>query len=212
MTNDDPTGKGGRKIRFYDPAWVGAFIEHRMAIAAKAGSPIQSVRFDGDTENASDKHTLALCEVMRKIGVKWSMMCRADGSSREAWQAMKDSGCFGVKIGFESGVDRIVNQVVKKNLNLVEAAETARWLRSIGMSVHGTFMVGHPSETNEEKEQTYSFINRLYAEDAINSHQLSGAAEISGTPLANSVITDPNYVRDPDGVHKIEGILHGKNR
>lgn len=206
MTNNDPLGLGGRKIRFYDTAWLEPMIRERMERATKSGKPLASVRFDGDTENASDKHTLAICEMMKRIGLPWSMMCRADTSSREVWQAMKDSGCFGVKIGFESAVDRIVNQVVKKNLNIAEAAETAKFLRGIGMSVHGTFMIGHPTETPDERQQTHDFIKRLYAENALNSHQLSGCAELDGTPLANSKIDDPNYVRDRDGVHKVEGL------
>lgn len=204
MTNNDPTGTGARKIRFYDTAWLEPMIRERMAKAMDAGRPLKSVRFDGDTENAGDKQTFAIAGMMKRIGLPWSMMCRADSCSREAWQAMKDSGCFGVKIGFESGVDRIVNQVVNKNLDLKEAEETAKFLRSIGLSVHGTFMIGHPTETPEERQQTIDFIRRLYAENAINSHQLSGCAELDGTPLANSKVDDPNYVRNKDGVSKVE--------
>jgi radical SAM superfamily enzyme YgiQ (UPF0313 family) len=207
MTNNDPLGLGGRKIRFYEPQYIEGMIRDRMEIAARSGYPLASVRFDGDTENASNKHTLAICEVMRRIGLPWSMMCRADTSSREVWQAMKDSGCFGVKLGFESGVDRIVNEVVKKNLDLKEAEATAKFLRGIGMSVHGTFMVGSPTETAEEKQQTIDFIKRLYDENGLNSHQLSGCAELDGTPLANQTISDPNYVRDKDGAHKVEGLM-----
>lgn len=206
MTNDDPLGLGGRKIRFYDPEWIEGFIRHRMEVAKTAGHPLASVRFDGDTENASNKHTLAICEVMKRIGLPWSMMCRADTSSPEVWKAMKDAGCFGVKIGFESGSDRIVNEVVKKRLDLKKAAETARYLRSIGLEVHGTFMIGHPTETAEERQMTIDFIRELYATNGITSHQLSGAAEIGGTPLANSTITDPNYVKNADGVAKLEGL------
>lgn len=206
MTNNDPLGLGGRKIRFYDTAWLEMVIRARMAVAASNGTPLASVRFDGDTENASNKHTLAICEMMKRIGLPWSMMCRADTSSREVWQAMKDSGCFGVKIGFESGVDRIVNQIVKKNLNIAEAAQTAIWLRSIGLSVHGTFMIGHPTETPAERQQTIDFIQKLYDDNGLNSHQLSGTAEISGTPLANQKHNDPDYVRNPDGVSKLQGM------
>jgi radical SAM superfamily enzyme YgiQ (UPF0313 family) len=207
MTNDDPLGLGGRKIRFYDTAWLEPMIRERMAKAQDAGKPLASVRFDGDTENAWNKHTLAICEMMKRIGLPWSMMCRADTSTREVWQAMKDSGCFGVKIGFESGSDRIVNEVVKKKLNIQEAAETAKFLRSIGLSVHGTFMIGHPTETAEERQMTHDFITKLYADNALNSHQLSGCAELDGTPLANSTIADPSYVRDRDGVHKVQELM-----
>jgi hypothetical protein len=208
MTNDDPLGLGGRKIRFYASEWIEAFIRHRMMVAELSGHPLRSVRFDGDTENASDKQVKAICEVMRKIGLPWSMMCRADTTSREVWQEMKDSGCIGVKIGFESASDRVVNQVVKKDLNLKEAEETCRYLRSIGMEVHTTWMLGNPTETQEEMQLTIDTVRRFYAENVHTSHQMSGAATLTGTPLANSdTSSDPNFVRDPDGQHRIETVF-----
>ena len=204
MTNDDPNGLGGRKIRFYDPAWIETFILNRANAAWRNGKPLASVRFDGDTENASDRHTLAICDVMRRIGIPWSMMCRADTSAPDVWRAMAASGCFGVKLGFESGSDRIVNQVVKKNLDLKKATETAIFIRGLGMSVHGTFMIGHPTETPEEVQMTFKFIQDLHSLGAINSHQLSGTALLAGSPLSHQTITDPNFVRSADGKSKVE--------
>lgn len=207
MTNDDPLGHGGRKIRFYDPAWLDGFIRHRIAIAARSGLPLQAVRFDGDLENSSDKHTKEICRVMRSIGLPWSMMCRADTTSREVWQEMKDSGCFGVKIGFESASDRIVNEVVGKKLDLKAAEETCRFLRSIGMAVHTTWMIGSHGELPAEQKLTIDTIRRFYVENVHTSHQLSATAQIDGTPLANMVKSDPNYIVDSDGQHKIETLL-----
>lgn len=207
MTNDDPTGEGVRKIRYYDPAWLEGFIRHRISVAARSGLPLQAVRFDGDTENSSDRHTREICRIMRAIKLPWSMMCRADTSSREVWQEMKDSGCFGVKIGFESASDRVVNQLIGKKLNLKEAEDTCRFLRSIGMAVHSTWMLGQPGSLPAEDKLTIDTIRRFYVENVHTSHQLSGCATVDGTPLANSVITDPNFVRDGDGQHRIETIL-----
>lgn len=206
MTNWDPTGTGKREIRFYSPEWIEGFIRYRIHKGFEDGRPLRSVRFDGDTENANNKHTLEICEVMRRIGLPWSMMCRADTTSREVWREMKDSGCFGVKLGFESGSQRIVNDVIGKRLDLAKAADTARFLRSIGMSVHGTFTEGLPTETPEERQMTHDFIRKLYETDGINSHQLSGTATIEGTPLANSVVTDPNFIRSADGQMKAEAL------
>lgn len=205
MTGDDPEGKGGRPVRFYDPKWLESFIEHRISLAAKSGRPLQTVRFDDDSGNLKDRHTLAICEVMQRIRLPWSMMCRADTSSPATWKAMKYAGCFGVKLGFESGSQRVIDEVIHKKLDLKKAKETAMWLRKeVGMSVHGTFTINLPGETVEERLQTIAFIRELHRDGALDSHQLSGTAEIPGTPLANAAHTDPSYVPSADGQLKLE--------
>lgn len=144
-------------------------------------------------------------------------MCRADTISRETWQLMKDSGCFGVKLGIESGSQRVVDEIVNKKLNVKEAIETARWLRSIGMTVHLTFTVGLPGETAAEKQQTLDLIKDCYATGACDTHQLSGTATIENTPLDRiahgellkvypGAKADASFALNHDGVAKIEAL------
>jgi radical SAM superfamily enzyme YgiQ (UPF0313 family) len=92
---------------------------------------------------------------------------------------MKESGCFGVKLGFESGNQYVVDKIVNKHLDLEYAREVVHELKRIGMTVHGTFTVGLPGETREQMQDTVRFIESL----PLDSHQLSGTAEIEGTPL-----------------------------
>jgi radical SAM superfamily enzyme YgiQ (UPF0313 family) len=216
MTGNDPDGTKPRSVRFHPAEWVEGFIRERMARAEAAGTPLKSIYLDDDTFNLSDKHTFAISAVMKRIGLPWSAMCRADTSSPEAWRAMKDAGCFGVKLGFESGSQRVVDEIVNKRLDIVKAAETARWLRKeLGMTVHGTFTVGLPGETKAEQEETKEFIQFLYATGAIDTHQLSGTATIEGTPLDQiaqgnalkafpGAIAGNDFVVSHDGVKKSE--------
>jgi radical SAM superfamily enzyme YgiQ (UPF0313 family) len=208
MTSDDPHGDAFRSVRFYDPLWLEEFIRQRMHNAKLAGSPLRSVYFDDDTGNLSQKHILAVCEVMKRIGLPWSMMCRADTIDKDGWRAMKETGCFGVKLGFESGSQRVIDEIVHKKLNLKEAMETARWLRSeLGMTVHGTFTVGLPGERPEEVQQTIAFIRAGYATGGLDSHQLSGTATVPGTPMADMADKDASFIRSADGQQKIEGMM-----
>jgi radical SAM superfamily enzyme YgiQ (UPF0313 family) len=214
MTSDDPDGSKPRSVRFYSPQWIEKFItqfrDDHMGV--------QCVYFDDDTFNLSDKHVLDVCGVMKRIGLPWSAMCRADTSKPDTWQTMKDSGCFGVKLGFESGVQRVIDQIVNKGLDLKKARETAIWLRKeVGMTVHGTFTIGLPGETKEESEQTIQFIRDLYADGGLDTHQLSGTAMIENTPLAQiaegkeltaypGAKADKNFITDRDGVRKLEAL------
>ena len=215
MTGNDPDGTKARKVRGHSGEWLEAMLTDRLRTAAEAGQPYRCIYLDDDTFNLTAKHTREICVVMKRIGLPWSAMCRADTIGTEDWKAMKDAGCFGVKLGFESGSQRVIDQIINKRLNLVEAADTARFLRSIGMTVHGTFTIGMPGETEAEQQMTRDFIHQLYASGAIDSHQLSGTAVIEGTPLANLLhgqkplgkypgAIPAGYVAEQDGQKKIE--------
>jgi radical SAM superfamily enzyme YgiQ (UPF0313 family) len=141
-----------------------------------------------------------MCAVMRKIGVPWSAMCRADTSRMELWQEMKDSGCFGVKIGFESGNQDVVNNIVNKHLDLDYARKATEEIKRVGLTVHGTFTFGLPGETHEQMQETKRFITSL----GLDTHQESGCAEIEGTPLHTQNSTDAGYIRQADGRVKLD--------
>lgn len=208
MTGDDPRGEGGRKIRFYHHDYLLAWLTEW-----KAKFPaVRSVYWDDDTANLGDKHTLEVCEVMRKIGLPWTMMTRIDTVKRETWKEMRDSGCRGVKVGIESGVQRVIDEVIHKQLDLAKAKETIRYLKQIGMAVHVTLSYGHPGETRDEMMQT-----RAYLEDlkriGVDTWQESGVAHLEGTPLDMisqgetlkrfpGAKMDGDYIKDHDGAKK----------
>lgn len=179
MTGNDPDGTRARSVRHYSLTYMNQFLRDRLQVAELRGTPYRSIYFDDDTFNLGDKHVLAMCEVMKGIGLPWSAMCRADSIKRETWLVMKQSGCFGVKLGFESGNQYVVDQIVNKKLDLTAAAATVHYLKSLGMTVHGTFTYGLPGETAEQREDTKRYIASL----PFDSVQESGTAEIEGTPL-----------------------------
>jgi hypothetical protein len=208
MTGNDPDGTKTRRVRHYSEDYMRDYL-----LRSKSTFPFRSVYFDDDTFNLGDKHVLAMCRVMRDVGLPWSAMCRADTIKRETWAEMKASGCFGVKVGFESGNQWVIDNIVNKRLDLEAARETVCHLKEIGMTVHGTFTIGLPGETAEQQNDTIRFLQSL----PLDSHQLSGTAEIEGTPLATLAnrghldayagASLDNYVRAADGQRKIETML-----
>jgi radical SAM superfamily enzyme YgiQ (UPF0313 family) len=206
MTSNDPDGSGKRIVRQYSADYMEAFLTE---LIQKYG--IRSIYFDDDTFNLGDRHVEKMCGVMRKLGVPWSAMCRADTSSFHLWQEMKDSGCIGVKIGFESGNQEVVDNIVNKRLDLEEARRVAFEVKRVGMTLHGTFTFGLPGETAEQMQDTETYMASL----PLDSAQKSGCAEIEGAPLhtlgrvANlksypGAKLDENYSRETDGQMKIE--------
>ncbi len=208
MTGNDPDGTGRRTVRHYSPDYMEAFLRDLVD-----RFQFQSIYFDDDTFNLGNSHVVRMCEVMRRIRLPWSAMCRADTIKPETWRLMRDSGCFGVKLGFESGNQHVVDHIVNKGLDLEAARATVFALKALGMSVHGTFTFGLPGETREQMQDTKRYLASL----PLDSYQQSGAAEIEGTPLHTLSSTgkldayaaarlDPAYVREADGTRKFRQV------
>ncbi len=208
MTGDDPDGTKKRSVRQHSPERMEA-----MLTDWRDRFGFRSVYFDDDTFNIGDRHTLAMCDVMRRVKLPWSAMCRADWVKPDTWREMKESGCFGVKLGFESGNQEVVDKIVRKHLNLKDARRVVFLLKELGMSVHGTFTQGLPGETPAQVQDTHRYIASL----PMDSYQLSGTASIEGTPLASLekaghleryplAQVDGNYSHQVDGQKKVEAM------
>lgn len=178
MTGNDPDGHGKRTVRHYSGEYL-----YRHLSDAVAHYGYQGIYLDDDLFNTSDRHVLESCAAIKRIGLPWSAMCRADTINASTWETMRDSGCFGVKVGMESGSQYVLDEIVNKRLDLGEAVETLRLLKSLGMTVHTTWTVGLPGETPAQQRETVALIQRLYDERLHTTHQLSGAAALEGTPL-----------------------------
>ncbi len=210
MTGNDPDGTRKRTVRHYTPEYMEAHLTDLVQRFR-----FRSIYFDDDTFNLGNSHVVKMCEVMRKIRLPWSAMCRADTIKMETWKLMRDSGCFGVKLGFESGNQFVVDKIVNKGLDLAYASQVVFELKRLGMTVHGTFTYGLPGETKEQMMDTKRFIASL----PFDSIQESGTAEIEGTPLHTLRSTgklaayaaanmDQGYVRQADGARKFESVIH----
>lgn len=199
MTGNDPDGTGKRSVRSYSPEWVSNYIQAEIARAKAKGTPFQSIYIDDDTFNLTDKHAVAISAVLAEIGLPWSAMCRADTIRPETWKIMRESGCFGVKVGMESGSQHVIDRIINKRLNLKEVEE--KWLpllKELGFRVHTTWTVGLPGETPQEQKETLDMIARLYTKGLHHTHQLSGTAVIEGTPLSQITIEQKTLEKYPD--------------
>jgi len=206
MTGHDPDGTGKRRVRYYHPEHLEPYIRER---ASRFG--FRSVYFDDDTFNLGARHTIEICGMMKKIALPWSAMCRTDTIELGVWDKMKKSGCYGVKLGFESGNQYVADKIVNKHLDLAQARRVVAHIKAIGMRVHGTFTIGLPGETPEQMKETIAYAKSL----SLDSMQISGAAEIEGTPLHylrkhgrlpvfEGAKIDEQYVPASDGQRKWE--------
>lgn len=100
--------------------------------------------------------------ISERIDITWCAPngIRIDSIDKELVGLMKQSGCFQVNVGIESGSPRILKQI-KKGLSLNIVRGKIKLLRDAKIEVVGFFMIGFPGETVDEISQTISFAMEL---------------------------------------------------
>ena len=101
--------------------------------------------------------------IRRQAPISWVIQTRPDFVDPELLRLLKQAGCAGVKMGIESGVDRIL-KMIKKGTYRDRIAQSARDIREAGLFLTAYYMLGHPTETLEEMEETYRFARRVKAD------------------------------------------------
>ncbi len=206
MTGNDPERTRARTVHHYSADYMDGYLPEMVERYR-----FRSIPFEDDTFNLGNAHVLRMCEAMRRIGLPWSAMYRADTIRLKTWAAIKESGCFGVKISIESGSQYVVDKIVDKHLDLEECRAVIHKLKRLGMTVHGTFTYGLPGETIEHMQETEQIIQSL----PCDTIQQSGTAEIEGIPLHTlrqsgnlsryeGARIDSNYGREVDGSLKYQ--------
>src|ERR1700739_2164244 len=103
---------------------------------------------------------------------------------------MKENGLRLLLVGFESGDDQILVNI-KKGVRTDFARRFSADCKTLGIKIHGTFILGLPGETQDTIRKTIE-----YAKE-INPHtiQVSLAAPYPGTTLYKQAVAE-GWLRD----------------
>jgi len=112
-----------------------------------------------------------------KISISWSFRGRPDVVDLDILKEAKETGCFSIAFGFESGNQDLLDNI-KKGITLEQSRRAASLANSAGLEVVGTFMLGLPGETPKKAEKTIEFSIELDCTYAafIPTHPFSGTA------------------------------------
>jgi len=168
-----PQTVGGHRYRTRS---VGNVIDE-IAWARHAMPQVKEFFFDDDTFTDDRPRAEAISRELGRMGITWSCNAKAN-VPRETLKVMRDGGLRLLLVGYESGSQQILHNI-KKGVRVDMARTFTRHCRDLGITVHGTFILGLPGETRETIEETIRFATE------INPHtlQVSIAAPYPGTAL-----------------------------
>jgi hopanoid biosynthesis associated radical SAM protein HpnJ len=168
-----PQTVGGQKYRAKSPEAVA----REMAHAQRLFPQVKEFFFDDDTFTAYQPRAREIAKHLGKLGMTWSCNARAN-VNYDTLKTMRDNGLRLLLVGYESGDQRILDNI-KKGIRIEEARKFTQHCHELGIVIHGTFILGLPGETRETIRRTIEFAKAL----DVFSIQVSLAAPYPGTEL-----------------------------
>lgn len=168
-----PQTVGGHRYRTRSPAHV----EEEIKLATQYFPQVKEYFFDDDTFTDDLPRAEAIARRLGRLGVTWSCNAKAN-VPYDTLKVLKDNGLRLLLVGYESGNQEILNRV-KKGVRLDVARQFTRGATTLGIKIHGTFILGLPGETGETIEETIRFACELDP----HTLQVSIAAPYPGTAM-----------------------------
>ncbi|MEM2911421.1 MAG: radical SAM protein [Candidatus Bathyarchaeia archaeon] len=171
----------GRVWRGRSPENVVREIEHVVSVYG-----VKQIDFHDDNLTLDQKRMEKICDLIIDNGldVEWYTPngIRADTLNENLLLKMKKSGCRRLYLAPESGVQSVVNQIIKKKLDLKAVERAVVVSRKMGIKVACFFIIGIPGETKDDIEATIRFAYKLKKLGA-DKFYFSFAMPLYGTEL-----------------------------
>jgi radical SAM superfamily enzyme YgiQ (UPF0313 family) len=149
---------------------------------------LDEVFFNDDNFFTDLRRTDAICRGLLDAGVRvrWFGTGRADLLRRltdEQLRVLKESGCYKINVGAESGSPELLRQIRKGTL-VEEVLETADKLRRYGIGARFSFIAGFPQEPADSLAETYRTVKQIREMDGDFETPIYFYAPYPGTELA----------------------------
>ena len=119
---------------------------------------VKEIFFDDDTFTDFRPRAEEIARGLGKLGVTWSCNAKAN-VPYETLKVMKDNGLRLLLVGYESGNDQILHNI-RKGLRTDIARRFTSDCRKLGITIHGTFILGPPGRDRRDHPRDDSVRDR----------------------------------------------------
>jgi len=150
----------GKEMRLRSAFKVADEMEHLQKIGANV------IIFEDDDFTVKKEHVRSVCYEIKKrrLDVRWACHARIDEVTPDLLKIMKEAGCILLLFGIESGSGRI-SKILQKTFSGIDwqltAKRTFSEMKKVGIAACAMFIVGNPTETEEEVEDSIRLVHEL---------------------------------------------------
>jgi radical SAM superfamily enzyme YgiQ (UPF0313 family) len=141
--------------------------------------------FRNGTFTDNRQRVVRLCQAFleRQLGIGWECLTRVAQFDEPLLAHMKEAGCDRIRIGIESGSERILKHM-NKGITLAQIRKSVEVLHRSGIPWSAYFMLGVPAETEESIQETLALIREIDPPFVT----LARFTPLPGTPMYQEVV------------------------
>jgi anaerobic magnesium-protoporphyrin IX monomethyl ester cyclase len=156
----------GKYVRIRDVDSIIEEIELRIKQYYKRG--MRYLFFYDDTFILDKKFVFDFCKKFREKGfdkkIKWNVNVRANLVTDEIIKAMKEAGCYEVRMGVEAGNEHIRNDLYKRYMTEEQIYGAVKIIKKYRLHLRVQFIVGAPYDTIKTMDESYRMAKRINAD------------------------------------------------
>jgi len=128
---------------------------------------VRNLMFWDDTFAADKKRATSICNriIEEDLDISYTVQIRADASSDELIEALRDSGCAFAAIGVESGSEQILERIGKRETK-EQFRDTVSAMKRANLPIIASYIIGLPGDTHETIRETMEFALELDADQS----------------------------------------------
>tara|TARA_B100000315_G_scaffold206680_1_gene201097 strand:- start:53 stop:1177 length:1125 start_codon:yes stop_codon:yes gene_type:complete len=181
----------GYKWRHHSPDYVKRHIEHLIA-----DYRIDYIHFQDDNFTHDPDRYDAILDVLLALErpLRWDTPngVRGDSWTHERISKTKASGCQYLIVAIESGVQRVIDEVVKKRLDLSQVDDFMQACKAEKLRCYAFYVIGLPGETEKEIVQTIDYALKKFKDfDVLPT--IHTVTALPGTELFEIVLNNNYY-------------------
>ena len=153
----------GKKFRYHSPENV---LRHLKYCSEELG--INNFHFEDDNISFNPDRFEKILDLIieEKLDIQWDTPngIRADSLNYRIVEKIKKSGCAGVQLAIESGNQKVLDTIVKKDTALEKVLEIVVFCHELDINMCAFYIMGFPGETMDDMNDTVSLAIRLFDE------------------------------------------------
>ena len=140
-------------------------VTQEMALCRAMG--IREFLIYDDTFTVDPERVNEICEqiILQKLDVRFDIRARVDTVDAGMLARLKAAGCAGIHFGVESGSDRVLERL-GKNIRRDQVKKAFDLTRQADIATLAYFMIGNPSETIADMEDTFTLAREIHPDFA----------------------------------------------